>query len=201
MALARNPRAAALYLVQPEKVTTPEDRGALLRAFPDGTGRAWGRFRRDRLPTVEPVTLRGEATCEAVRAEAVAEADATYRALGSGRRYRDLPQNRRAAVSVGRPERFLEAPPGDRPAARRRAARRASDRPFCTRCALGHSGGRGTSNEKRPRIGVSASSRPLFLSTPGKIRTPDLRIRSATLYPAELPAQWGQDTGRPGAPK
>ena len=109
IALARNPHAARNYLVQPEKVTAPEQRAALIAAFPEGTGGAWGVFRSENLPVVtETVEIEvSAAEFERLRADAIAEADATYRATGSQRRYRDLPQNRRTAVSVGCPERYL----------------------------------------------------------------------------------------------
>lgn len=46
--------------------------------------------------------------------------------------------------------------------------------------------------EKRPRITVFKVSWGVFGGMPGRIRTPDLLIRSQTLYPAELRAhvQW-----------
>ena len=163
---ARNPDAARLYLVGAEKVTGPKDRAALLAAFPDGTGRAWGTFRRDLLPTVDPIEVEvSAAECAAVRADAVDEADATYRALGSGRRYLDLPQNGRAAVSVGRPERFLAELARWRserqPRRPRRPRRRASDRVVCTAYALTLLSPRISANGKRLRFGDSASSEPL----------------------------------------
>ena len=185
---AGNAEAVRNYLVSAEKITTDEDKAGLIAAFPGGTGRAWGTFRKQNLPTVEGVERTVTATeFDALRAEAVAEADATYRALGSSRRYRDLPQNGRAAVSVGQPERFLCADAGARP--RRRSARdrqalrqTTPDRPVRPRYVLAGSGFARRTNDKRPRICVSASSEPLSGCGAKEIRTPDLCSAIAALY-------------------
>ena len=159
--LSDNAEATRYYLVKPEKVTTPEDRASLLAAFPKGTGRAWGRFRRANLPTVEGVERTVTAAeFDALHAKAVAEANATYRALGSSHRYRDLPQNRRVAVSVGQPERFL------REARRCRRAQAADRQPLkqsalngavCAAYALMAAGLRISANETQPEISIFAS--------------------------------------------
>ena len=50
--------------------------------------------------------------------------------------------------------------------------------------------GRAGKNRNAPESAQMAFSEAFSNSVPGKIRTPDLLIRSQTLYPAELPAHW-----------
>ena len=190
--LARNPAAARLYLVERGKVTTPEERTALHVAFPGGTGRAWGAFRREQLPSVAPVERAVDAeTLEALRAEAIGEANVTYQALGSGRRYAEHPQNRTATVSVGCPERYLvpataeTARPPRRPTAtppRRRSRQRAENRPPCLHSVSTRDGAGLGAKRKRLRIGVSAPPEPLSGRGAKRIRTAGLCSAIAALY-------------------